>query len=130
MHGTGKPPFIKETGLRHFVSAARYSWQGFVRLLREAAFRQQLGGFVLGTILLVAIGAEFQKIFIFMGLMVVLFAFEAVNTAIEELVDHLSPEFSMFGRHAKDLGSLACACLIGLNAAYLAYATLEILYFR
>ena len=126
MHGPGKSPFIKETGFRHFLSAARYSWQGFLRLLHEAAFRQQLGGFVIGTALLIVIGAEFQRIFIFAGLMVVLFAFEAVNTAIEELVDHLSPEFSMFGRHAKDLGSLACACLIGLNAAYLGYAVAEI----
>ncbi len=129
MHGTGKPPFMKETGFRHFVSAARYSWQGLLRLLHEAAFRHQLGGFVLGTILLLAIGARFERIFIFVGLMVILFAFEAVNTAIEELVDHLSPEFSMFGRHAKDLGSLACACLIGLNAAYLAYAIVEIYLF-
>lgn len=126
MHGTGKPPFTKETGFRHFVSAARYSWQGFVRLLREAAFRQQIGGLVLGIVLLLAIGATFERIFVFAGLMVVLFAFEAVNTAIEELVDHLSPEFSMFGRHAKDLGSLACACLIGLNAAYLAYVVIEV----
>lgn len=129
MHGTGKPPFTKETGFRHFVSAARYSWQGFQRLLREAAFRQQLAGFVLGIILLLAIGARFERIFLFAGLMVILFAFEAVNTAIEELVDHLSPEFSMFGRHAKDLGSLASACLIGLNAAYFAYAVAEIYLF-
>ncbi|MCD2171589.1 diacylglycerol kinase [Rhizobium sp. C4] len=126
MHGTGKPPFVKETGFRHFVSAARYSWQGFLRLLQEAAFRQQLGGFVLGIIVLLLVGATFERIFIFAGLMMVLFAFEAVNTAIEELVDHLSPEFSIFGRHAKDLGSLACACLIGLNAAYLAYAVAEV----
>lgn len=126
MHGTGKPPFVKETGFRHFLSAARYSWQGFLRLLREAAFRQQLGGFVFGTALLILVGAEFQRVFIFAGLMVILFAFEAVNTAIEELVDHLSPEFSTFGRNAKDLGSIACACLIGLNAAYLAYAVAEI----
>lgn len=126
MHGTGKPPFVKETGFRHFVSAARYSWQGFLRVLQEAAFRQQLGGFVLGIVLLVAIGAAWQKVLIFAGLMVLLFAFEAVNTAIEELVDHLSPEFSTFGRNAKDLGSLACAFLIGLNAAYLVYVVAEV----
>ncbi len=125
MHGTGKPPFIKETGFRHFVSAARYSWQGFLRLLHEAAFRQQLGGLVLGSALLIAIGTDFRQILIFAGLMVLLFAFEAINTAIEELVDHLSPEFSVFGKHAKDLGSLACACLIGLNAAYLVYLVVE-----
>lgn len=126
MHGTSKPPFTKETGWRHFVSAARYSWQGFLRLLHEAAFRQQLGGLVFGIALLVVVGATLQKILIFTGLMVVLFAFEAVNTAIEELVDHLSPEFSTFGRNAKDLGSLACACLIGLNAVYLAYIVAEV----
>lgn len=119
------PPFRKDTGLRHFFAAARYSFQGFIRLLREAAFRQQLGGLVIGLGLMAYAGTGFLRMLIFTGLMVVLFAFEAVNTAIEELVDHLSPGYSSFGKHAKDLGSLACACLIGVNAAYLAYVLAE-----
>jgi diacylglycerol kinase (ATP) len=127
MDATGKPPFVKEKGLRHFFAAARYSWQGFIRLLREAAFRQQLGALVLGFAVLTGIGAGLERILFFLGLMAVLFAFEAVNTAIEELVDHLSPEFSIFGRHAKDLGSLACACLIGVNAAYFAYVVTAVM---
>lgn len=117
----GGGPVEKLNGVRHFVAAARYSFYGFCRLLHEAAFRQQLGGLVCGLVLLLAIGAGVEEMLIFAGLMAVLFAFEAVNTAIEELVDHLSPEFSTFGKHAKDLGSLACALLIGVNAAYLAY---------
>lgn len=38
----------------------------------------------------------------------VLIAVEALNTAIEVLVDHLSPGWSQFAKDAKDLGSLAC----------------------
>lgn len=121
MDGLDRSSFKKEKGLRHFAAAARYSWSGFLRLLHEAAFRQQLCGLVCGVALLVIAGAGAERILIFVGLMTVLFAFEAVNTAIEELVDHLSPEFSAFGKNAKDLGSLACAFMIGVNAVYLAY---------
>ncbi len=48
-------------------------------------------------------------------------AFEAINTAIEEIVDRVSPEISEMGRNAKDLGSFACLCLILANAAYALY---------
>jgi diacylglycerol kinase (ATP) len=122
----GGAPFEKETGLRHFFAAARYSFHGFVRLLREAAFRQQIGGLVCGLILMAVIGADALEMLIFAGLMAVLFAFEAINTAIEELVDHLSPEFSAFGKNAKDLGSFACALLIGVCAAYLTYVVIRV----
>ncbi|WP_424540689.1 diacylglycerol kinase [Sinorhizobium medicae] len=34
---------------------------------------------------------------------------EAVNTAIEEIIDRISPEVSDTGKHAKDLGSPSSA---------------------
>ena len=48
-------------------------------------------------------------------------ATEALNTALEELVDHLSPDWSAFAKHAKDLGSFAVMCQVigaGLFAGY------------
>ena len=51
-----------------------------------------------------------------------LIAVEALNTALEELVDHLSPGWSEFAKHAKDLGSLAVACTIGALLVYSAIA--------
>ena len=120
-------PYKKETGVRHFMAAARYSWQGLLRLLGEAAFRQELGGFVLGFILLAVLGAGLGSILVFVMLMLALFAVEAINTAIEELVDRVSPEYSSVGKHAKDLGSFAVSCLIAVNGLYLIYIVYTLL---
>jgi diacylglycerol kinase (ATP) len=114
-------PYKKENGVRHFLAAARYSWQGFLRLSGEAAFRQELGGFVLGLILLGLLGAGLGSMLVFVMLMLALFAIEAINTAIEELVDRVSPEYSSVGKHAKDLGSFAVSCLIAVNGLYIIY---------
>ncbi len=43
---------------------------------------------------------------------------EALNTALEEVVDHLSPGWSQFAKNAKDLGSLAVACAISILGLY------------
>ena len=53
-----------------------------------------------------------------LALGLLLIAVEALNTALEELVDHLSPGWSEFAKHAKDLGSLAVACTIGALLIY------------
>lgn len=55
-------------------------------------------------------------------LFLLLIAMEAVNTAIEEIIDRISPEVSDTGKHAKDLGSLAVFCLIMANSLLLFYA--------
>lgn len=117
-----EPPFTKETGFRHFKAAVRYSWQGFWRLVGESAFRQELAGFFGGLIVLTVWGVGLERLLIFFVLMLVLFAVEALNTAVEELVDRVSPEYSSAGKHAKDLGSFAVACLIGANALYFLWA--------
>ena len=52
------------------------------------------------------------------GLVLLLVATEALNTALEVLVDHLSPGWSAFAKDAKDLGSLAVACVVGVNGLY------------
>jgi diacylglycerol kinase (ATP) len=116
-----RPAFKKQTGIAHFWAAARYSWQGFNRLIGEAAFRQELGAFVVGLLVFVFIGVSVAEKLTFIVLMLVLFAFEAINTAIEELVDRVSPEISNVGKHAKDLGSFAVSCLIVSNGVFFLY---------
>lgn len=115
-------PVNKETGVRHMFAALRYSIQGFIRVLREQAFRHELLAFVAGLVLLAAVGAGSFEFLGFIVLMLLLFAFEALNTAIEELVDWVSPEISPVGKHAKDLGSFAVFCLILANVLFLAWA--------
>ncbi|MNF01359.1 Prokaryotic diacylglycerol kinase [compost metagenome] len=70
------------------------------------------------------IGAPLVHYLIFVVLMLLMVAFEAINTAIEELVDRISPEISSVGRHAKDLGSLAVFCLILINTVFVVYAVI------
>lgn len=113
--------FEKKTGVKHFFAAATYSWGGFTRLLGEAAFRQEAFAFVLGIAAYAVSGASLLHYVTFAALMLLLFAFEAINTAIEEIVDHVSPGYSLAAKHAKDLGSFACMCLITINGANVAY---------
>jgi len=55
-------------------------------------------------------------------LFLVLLGFEALNTAVEVVIDRISPEISDTGKHAKDLGSFAVMALITANFVNLCYA--------
>ena len=114
-------PVEKKTGVAHFFAAGRYSLQGFRRLIGEAAFRHELLALAIGLGLFVFVGATVGEFVTFVILMLVLFCVEAVNTAIEELVDRVSPEISTVGRNAKDLGSFAVFCLLVANGLYAGY---------
>lgn len=114
-------PIEKEKGLRHLLAAGRYSFQGLVRLLAEEAFRHELAGFVVGLVVFWFTGASGVQFMIFVILMLCLFAAESLNTAVEEIIDRVSPERSVEGKHAKDLGSFATFCLICCNVIYAVY---------
>ncbi|AJY46415.1 diacylglycerol kinase [Martelella endophytica] len=114
-------PIEKEKGLRHLLAAGRYSLQGFVRLLQEEAFRHELIGFVVGLLVFWFASATGVQFMIFVILMFALFAAESLNTAVEEIIDRVSPERSVEGKHAKDLGSFATFCLICCNVIYAVY---------
>ena len=114
-------PVEKKTGVAHFFAAGRYSLQGFRRLIGEAAFRHELLALAIGLGLFTFVGATVGEFVTFVILMLVLFCVEAVNTAIEELVDRVSPEISTVGRNAKDLGSFAVFCLLVANGLYAGY---------
>ncbi|MBW8322561.1 MAG: diacylglycerol kinase [Arenimonas sp.] len=114
-------PVEKKTGIAHFFAAGRYSLQGFRRLIGEAAFRHELLALAVGLALFTFVGASVGEFVTFVILMLVLFCVEAVNTAIEELVDRISPEISTVGRNAKDLGSFAVFCLLVANGLYAGY---------
>ena len=103
-------------GLLHLVDAAGYSLQGLRRLMREAAARQEVLVGLLGLVALGLRGASLGQIIGFAMLVLALLAVEALNTALEEVVDHLSPGWSEMAKNAKDLGSLA----VGLVAVIVA----------
>ncbi|MEB2843863.1 diacylglycerol kinase [Rhizobiales bacterium RZME27] len=119
----------KASGLRRVVAATRYSLQGLARLWQEEAFRHEAIAFAAGLVVFAAVGATLTDYLIYLVLMLILFSVEALNTAIEELVDRISPEISSVGRHAKDLGSLAVFCLLCANALFALYVVVVRLWF-
>lgn len=119
----------KASGVRRVLAATRYSLQGLVRLWQEEAFRHEVIAFAAGLVVFVAVGAHLSDYLIYFVLMLLLFAVEALNTAIEELVDRISPEISTVGRHAKDLGSFAVFCLLGANGLFALYVVVVRLWF-
>ena len=87
---------------------------------RESAFRQEVALVAGLVVVLVVFGASLPEVLGLLAIGLILIAVEALNTALEELVDHLSPGWSQFARDAKDLGSLAVACAIGALLIYVA----------
>ncbi len=114
-------PVKKLKGLRHLYAAGTYSLGGARRLIGEAAFRHELMGFAVAMAAFFVVGATFFQYVAMAILFLLMMAFEAINTAIEEIVDRVSPEISEMGRNAKDLGSFACFCLILANSGYAFY---------
>jgi diacylglycerol kinase (ATP) len=114
-----KPP--RKTGLAHFVAAAGYSAGGARRLWREAAFRQEIAGLVGLMVLFVAVGASAGEMLGLLILGLLVLVVEALNTALEEVVDHLSPGWSEFAKHAKDMGSFAVMCTLVATGLYAAW---------
>lgn len=117
----GLPEYGKQVGLAHLLAAVRYSAGGFSRACKEAAFRQEIaaGG---GLCLFYSYwGVDATVGFAAAILFLLLIAVEALNTAVEEIVDRISPEISDTGRHAKDLGSFAVFCLVTANILLPAY---------
>ena len=114
------PENRKLTGFAHFFAAAGYSAGGFARAWKEAAFRQEIGAGVVLVAVFIAARRRNRTPFGALILFLVLIAFEAINTAIEDIVDRISPEVSLTAKHAKDLGSFAVLCLLVANGALLA----------
>lgn len=121
----GQAPIEKKTGFSHLFAAATYSAGGARRLLGEAAFRHELIAFGAAMVIFTVVGASFFQYVAMAILFLLMVAFEALNTAIEEIVDRVSPEISDMGKHSKDLGSFAVFCLIIANAVYAGYVVIS-----
>ena len=111
-------------GLLHLVDAAGYSLQGLRRLMRESAARQEVLAGLLGLVALGLRGASLGQIIGFAMLVLALLAVEALNTALEEVVDHLSPGWSEMAKNAKDLGSLAVGLVAVIAGVQFGWAML------
>ena len=118
---TMQEPEEKKHGIAHLFAAGGYSLAGFQRALKESAFRQEIVFFAAALALFFWIGATLPE---FLGLVIIfllMLGVEALNTAVEELVDRVSPEVSRTGKHAKDLGSFAVFCTLVAAGLYIGY---------
>ena len=107
---------------RQIKNATRYSLAGFKFLIRsELAARMELYTYALAVALYFYLGADWVHFIIGGVLLFLILAVEAINTAIEVIIDRISPEISETGKRAKDLGSFAVMCLIFINGIHLCY---------
>jgi diacylglycerol kinase (ATP) len=105
-------------GLLHVIDAAGYSIAGLRRLWRETAARLEFAGAAIAAVAFLWRGAELWQWLVGGFLLALLLAVEAMNTAIEVLTDHLSPEWSQMAKDAKDLGSLAVGLVVVVASVF------------
>ncbi|NOZ13228.1 MAG: diacylglycerol kinase [Acidobacteria bacterium] len=95
-------------GIRHIVDATRFSIKGIAATAKtEAAFRQEL---ILAVVLIPLSCflpvAPVNRILMIASLLLILLT-ELLNSAIESIVDMVSPEYHELAGKAKDCGSAA-----------------------
>lgn len=100
-----KPP--RFSGPEHFYRSCTYTAAGLKTAYREAAFRQELllGLLVVPLSLLLPLSGIMVLILNLCWLAVL--STELLNTAIESVVDLVSPDYHELAKRAKDLGSAA-----------------------
>jgi len=95
-------------GFRRLVNATVYSWQGIKATFRnEAAFRQEVFlslFFIPGGLWLGENGLERA---VLVGVVLIVFIVELLNSGIEALVDRQGDEIHKLSGMAKDMGSAA-----------------------
>ncbi|MCB1385041.1 MAG: diacylglycerol kinase [Nitratireductor sp.] len=111
-------PASKKHGVSHLAAAANYSLGGLKVAFKETAFRHELAAAAAILLVYLAIGAGPLAYVGSLCLFLVTLSVEALNTAIELVVDRTSPEISKFGKDAKDLGSFAVFCLLVANGIF------------
>lgn len=108
--------------LSRIISASKNSADGILVLIKEPAARQEIIFGALALVVLILIGSELFHLVIFTILLLIILAVETLNTAIECVVDRVSPEISDFGKKTKDLGSTAVAFALAAAGIYWFYA--------
>ncbi len=105
------PPKLQ--GLHHFFAAAQYSAKGLKAAFRhEAAFRQDLLLVALQGLLLFLLPLSCETRLLLLALGGLLLVVELMNSALEAIVDLVSPQWHELAGRAKDMGSAAVFCLL------------------
>ena len=108
---------------QQLTNATRYSLEGLRFLLKsEFAARIEVYCFLWIFPFLIFFELPIEYILSTLFLFLLLLAIEALNTAVEVIVDRVSPEIPPMGKQAKDLGSFAVMSLLLVNVIHFAFA--------
>lgn len=101
---------------RRFANTVIWSWDGFrAAWATEKTLRQWVLANVLSAALVFALDLTAAERAVILGLGLLILAAELINTAVEEVVDMVSPGHDARAKKAKDCGS-ACVALAALAA--------------
>jgi diacylglycerol kinase (ATP) len=96
------------TGFNRVIRATRFSMQGFAAALRnESAFRQEAALALLLAPAAFWLGRSLFETALLLGTLAFVLATELLNSAIEAVVDLVSPQKDELAGRAKDFGSAA-----------------------
>jgi diacylglycerol kinase (ATP) len=101
---------------RRLANTVLWSWEGFrAAWATEKTLRQWTLANVLSAVLAFSLDLSPGERALILALGLLILAAELINTAIEEVVDHISPGTDPRAKKAKDCGS-ACVALAALAA--------------
>lgn len=117
-----------KTGLSRIVAAFFYSADGLrTTFNNEAAFRQELFFYIvlLPILYFLPISLEFKYLLFSVNTLVLIV--ELLNSAVEAVVDLVSPNYNTYAKQAKDMGSAAVMLSVSLALVLWGCAILSIL---
>jgi diacylglycerol kinase (ATP) len=108
--------------MRRIHSATLNSFRGLGWAFRhEAALRQEAIGLIVALPLASVIADDAPMFIALIGVILILIAVELLNTAVEKLADHITPEHHPEIGIVKDLGSAAVFAMLCLCALVWGY---------
>lgn len=109
---------LKNRGIKRLLYALFYSWKGLVSALKhEEAFRQEFIAFVILTIWSCFLDVTAIERLMMISTVVLVMIVEALNSAIEAVVDRVSYDPHKLSGRAKDYGSVAVLMTILIATA-------------
>lgn len=101
--------------MKRLYRATLNTLRGFAHAFRsEQAFRQEAAALLLGLPIGIFVAPSAAWYVAMIGSLLVIMAVELLNTAIEKLADHVTPEWNPKMRVVKDYGSAAVFCALAL----------------
>jgi diacylglycerol kinase (ATP) len=109
------PRSTSRLAVKRIISATRNSLRGIVDGVKtEAAIREEAIAFVLGVPIGISVAPSLAWYVAMIAALLVILAVEFLNTAIEKLSDHVTPEQHRDIGRIKDFGSSAVFCGLAL----------------